>query len=101
MNFKLPENMIEKQRLVCGDIVVIRASSGPDTPNDNVFGIDKVGKILWRVEPVPVNSKDPNPFTNIYLNENGELMGYCWMGLHTKIDPQSGSIEVPSKQRPW
>jgi hypothetical protein len=97
----LPDHLIEKQRLSCGDIYIIRASWETSAPDDNVFGVDQAGNVLWRIRPVPKGSKDSNPYTTIFFNEAGELIGYCWMGLDAKINPLDGTIEVPPHQRPW
>jgi hypothetical protein len=101
LSVSLPDGMTVVQELDIDDIKVVRGSKGENTPNDNVFGCKKDGVILWRVQTVPCNTNEKNAFTNIYINDNGDLIGYCWSGFHAKINHKDGTIVVPKGQRPW
>jgi hypothetical protein len=57
----------------------------------NIYCFDFKGNFLWIVSDV-IKLHDKNYFTNMYINENNELMAYNLNGTEVTIDVDTGRI---------
>ncbi|OGW81676.1 MAG: hypothetical protein A3G33_08455 [Omnitrophica bacterium RIFCSPLOWO2_12_FULL_44_17] len=77
----------------CQDsVIVLTAAFDPKEGAKNVHRFDESGAKVWTVEEPEGIKGQANAFTNIWLTEKGELMGYAWSGLAHQIDFQTGKI---------
>ncbi len=62
--------------------------------NDNVFGIDYNGEVVWRIEERKVypGGIEDCPFEGISINEEGEFCLFTWCGWRMVINPRTGDI---------
>ncbi len=58
--------------------------------NENVYGIDRDGNILWQVSKEKYVYED-SPYTDIQLAGNAVVL-YNWDGLRLSVEPATGRI---------
>src|SRR5687767_8247378 len=75
--------------LVLGDVLVILLDY-MRVPNENVYGVDKDGNLLWRIQQEKFPYKE-NPYANIY-ELNGRLGLSNYSGFQIEADPLTGKI---------
>jgi hypothetical protein len=76
--------------------------------NRNVIAYKPDGDIAWRIEEVPMTARWKG-YSNIWINQLGQLMAGCSVGGDLIVDPKTGRITFwrdPSwppdyKPRPW
>jgi len=68
---------------------LIRGSKG--TPPRNVFLLDDAGKIIWQIEEFKFGDR-PEYFSNIWLNDKGQLMAFVPKGFQFVIDMKTGKL---------
>lgn len=86
-DFKFPI----RQVLAFVDCLVVRIE--PDSSqvyNENVFGINKDGKLLWQIQSIP-HVYANSPYTNI--SKDGVFLKiHNWDGTDLTVEPYSGKI---------
>jgi hypothetical protein len=102
------------KRLEIGNLKIVlfeTTDCDPHTPavcNRNVIAFDSEGNLVWTIEEVEwVN--EWKPYSNIWINDQGELMAYGGPGGDYKVNIESGKVEFwrdpkwpPGyKPRPW
>lgn len=60
-------------------------------PERNVFFLNAQDEIIWQIDP-SVISHDAIGCSDVYLDPDGELMGYGSNGIEYMIDLESGHI---------
>lgn len=80
---------------VANDITVVCLEIPPKTiMNQNVFGLDRDGAIMWQVPyniKVASESKD-SPYIEVKSQDDGTVMAYNWSGHHARLNPKTGGI---------
>jgi len=61
------------------------------TPPRNVFLLDDAGKIIWQIEEFKFGDR-PEYFSNIWLNDKGQLMAFVPKGFEFVIDMKTGKL---------
>ena len=107
-HISFPEKYEDLKALEYLDILVImvdyEVKVKKDISNRNIYAFGPGAKMLWRVAEFPNLSEDhPDaPYTNIFVDKDGKLQAYNWIGFPVFINPKDGSVELlPGKQRPW
>jgi len=76
--------------LVIEDLIVILFDEN-FIENENIFGYGVDGILKWQVKKIPYIHKD-NHYTSIYIDNNGDLIGYNFSGIEVTIDKKNGDI---------
>jgi hypothetical protein len=69
-------------------VVVVKATQ---TPN-NLIGINLDGEILWRANEIAY--RDPNPYEDLWQDEQGRLCVGSWKGHCSYVDARTGRIQT-------
>lgn len=76
-------------------VLIDRLGSPADMPlddiNRNVYCLDPLGRIRWRIA-APLGISERTPYTNIYEKTKGTLNAYCWDGIEYAIDLATGNV---------
>ena len=72
------------------DCIVIRLSAGSLAMNQNIFGLDYNGNLLWKI-PTPRTFDVRNPYVSLFRKE-GYLEVMDWDGHLLTLHPKQGSI---------
>lgn len=97
---KIPGVPVYQALLVNDILIVVRDWSEP-TPDreENVFGFDRHGEVLWQL-------KNPDPKTlrcasSVFMRD-GKLLVYFTSGYEYYLDARTGlATELGDSQRPW
>lgn len=74
-----------------GSVLVVRLEPDPGACyNENVFGVNEGGKIIWQIPPRRHVSQD-SPYTGLSVS-GAELTAYNWSGRQLTIDPSTGTV---------
>ena len=75
-------------------IIVLLDSQEIEIYNENIFGVNENGQIIWQVQERPnLNSGGYNqPFMNIWITDDGKLMCGDLIGVDFWIDPSNGLL---------
>lgn len=91
---QFPEQVI-RQRVSLqglGEVLLVEAAYGACSDSSrNIFLVDQGGRVLWQVQSA-VRSHDVAGYSNLHLNEQGELLAYSANGIEYLIDQASGNI---------
>lgn len=72
------------------EIVVRLENHGWKRTNENIFGVDLGGRVIWQIKPRFYAYGD-SPYTNIH--RNGEYVDcYNWDGTIASLDPRTGQL---------
>lgn len=76
-------------------IVVLLDTQPIEVFNENIFGVNSSGEIVWQIQERPnLNIKQyKQPFTNIWVTDTGTLMCVDSVGLNFSVDPLDGAIQ--------
>jgi hypothetical protein len=58
--------------------------------NENVYGIDLTGNVLWRV-PEKRYVYEDSPYTDI-VRDGDDVVLFNWDGLQLTVEPKTGSV---------
>ena len=73
------------------DVVVVRiATESVQRTNENVYGVDYRGNLLWQI-PWRSHLCEYSPYVALYRN-NSHVDAYNWDGHDLTIDPKTGVI---------
>jgi|688.fasta_scaffold1596450_2 hypothetical protein len=91
VEFKYP---VYKVLLVNQTIVVLLKPQRTEIYNDNIFGVDENGQIIWQVQERENFNLEgyKQPFMNIWITDDSKLKCNDSYGLNFWIDPSDGSI---------
>jgi hypothetical protein len=100
------KNISIKSKLQIDGLIIV-VSNFDEHPNacfTNLYIFDAVGGLIWRVP----EDKDryifgePDPFTAVRSDENGQIIVNTWAGLRYKLDVQGRRlILIKDGRRPW
>ena len=68
--------------------------------NRNVWAFDQNGQQLWKIEALPGVTSERGAYTDISIDENGNLLAYNSIGVFANVDLVTGKVYV-APQRPW
>ena len=72
------------------DSIVIRLAAGSLAMNQNIFGLDYKGNLLWKI-PSPRSFDARNPYVSLF-RKGGYLEVMNWDGHVLTVHPKQGSI---------
>ncbi|WP_375055094.1 hypothetical protein [Zobellella sp. DQSA1] len=73
------------------DILVVRIEPDPGSCfNENVFGVNKDGSIVWTIEKIK-HVYDDSPYTSIVAKDDNIKL-FNWDGDELLVEPKSGRI---------
>lgn len=58
--------------------------------NENVFGVDSTGRVIWQIQTVPHVRAD-SPYTNIEIDE-ASIVAYNFDGQALRLDAATGGV---------
>jgi hypothetical protein len=58
--------------------------------NENVFGVDSNGKLLWTIAKIP-HLYDDSPYTGIESTSDG-VVAHNWDGKSVLLNPRDGNV---------
>ena len=102
----IPKNISVESKLEIDRLIVVVANFD-DRPNadfTNLYIFDTNGDLIWRV---PENKEryifdEPDPFTAVRSDENGQIIVNTWAGLRYILDVQGRRlILIQDGRRPW
>ena len=73
------------------DVLVVRVEPAPGSCfNENVFGVEGDGSVIWEIEKRK-HVYDDSPYTSI-LAQNGNVKLFNWDGDELLVDPKNGRV---------
>ena len=89
VEFKYP---VYKVLSINQTIVVLLQTQQVEIYNENIFGVNENGQIIWQVQERPNFKLEgyKQPFTNIWIAVDGKLMCVDSIGVNFLIDPLDG-----------
>lgn len=75
-------------KIVVYDRLAKESIYGTEQCARNIYLLAKDSKVLWQVHSN--FDAEGNPFTNIMINENGDILAYRWDGGSYLIDEKTG-----------
>jgi hypothetical protein len=86
------------QTIECADVLVVRLDVPPGARfNENVFGVDREGKIAWQVPQRP-NVYADSPYTGME-HQNDRVVLSNWDGLQLTIACKTGQVLAEGEGR--
>ena len=77
--------------LNCDDVLVVRIDPDPGSKdNENIFGVDANGAVVWKV-PARKYIYDDSPYTGIKKVGNNVQL-FNWDGTELLVDPSTGGV---------
>jgi hypothetical protein len=61
--------------------------------NENVFGVNSSGEVIWQIQKRQDSEENDEPYMNIWIYNNDEIRVNDSIGLNFIINPLDGSIE--------
>ena len=81
-------NMEDGSKIVVFDRLMSDNSLGKLHCARNIYKIDKSDSTVWQVSSP--HDEYGDPFTNIWIDEGGDLLAYRWDGGSYSINPTTG-----------
>jgi hypothetical protein len=86
----------EKNILIIDSLIIVVLDIPTNVRyNENVYAINKTGKIVWRIKFKREDlfyQKDDCCFSSITINKGGQLVLFNWCDTAFIVDPQTGTI---------
>jgi hypothetical protein len=87
------------QILIADDKIIYRfVVDGKDVSNRNIGALNFLGEPEWVIAEVDSKAKFKE-YDRMYINEKGELIACCYIGVDCLVDTLNGSIKYVSFQK--
>ena len=108
---KFPSNISTAE--LFGQVILIITDYSESDINENVWGVNEEGKVLWQiptVDEVEYEGKKyvgiTHPYTGVHKIDERTARLFNWEGGYYEIDPATGKftkniIEFRKGKRPW
>jgi len=73
------------------EVLVVRLMPEPFRTNENVYGLDYKGNVLWQIPERP-QIQGLSPYVGLWRKDTGYIEAFNWNGYTIVLDPKMGSI---------